>query len=108
MNPEIDQRTLVNIIAIDRSTVANVVGRLESKGWIKRVADRRSKRLTITAAGRKVLRAIDSTIDHVQKLILAPLSRSEQLVFVAMLERLVELNNSHSRAPLGAERETSL
>jgi hypothetical protein len=32
------------------------------------------------------------------ELILAPLSRSERPVFVAMLARLVEFNNSRSRA----------
>jgi DNA-binding MarR family transcriptional regulator len=107
MNPGIDQKTLVNIVALDRSTVANVVGRLEKKRWIKRVVDRRSKRLTITAAGRKVLRTIESAVDHVQELILGPLSQSERPVFVDMLERLVELNNSRSRAPLGRGLENS-
>ena len=107
VNPGIDQITLVNIVALDRSTVANVVGRLEKKRWIKRVVDRRSKRLTITAAGRKVLRTINSAVDHVQELILGPLSQSERPVFVDMLERLVELNNSRSRAPLGRGQESS-
>jgi DNA-binding MarR family transcriptional regulator len=103
MNPGIDQTTLVNIIAFDRSTIGNVVSRLESKKWIKRVAgahDHRSKSLTITVAGRKVLRAIDSAVDRAQELILAPLEPSERPVFIDMLERLVELNNSRSRAPL--------
>ena len=103
MNPGIDQKTLANIIAFDRSTIANVVGRLESKRLIERVVDHRSKRLTITGAGRKVLRSIDRAVDQTQELILAPLNRSERPVFVAMLERLVELNNSRSRAPLGSD-----
>jgi len=40
MNPGIDQSTLVNIIAFDRSTIGNVVSRLENKKWIKRVPAR--------------------------------------------------------------------
>jgi DNA-binding MarR family transcriptional regulator len=107
MNPGIDQKTLVNMVALDRSTVGDVVARLENKKWIKRVVDHRSKRLTIMAAGRKVLRSIDPAVDRVQGLILAPLSRSERAVFVDMLERLVELNNSRSRAPLGADKDVS-
>ena len=107
MNPGIDQKTLTNIVAIDRSTVANVVSRLEKKRWIKRIVDRRSKRLSITTAGRKMLRTIDPAVDHVQELILAPLSQDERPVFVDMLERLVELNNSRSRAPLGGGPESS-
>ena len=105
MNPGIDQTTLVRIIAFDRSTLGNVVGRMESKGWIKRLSgphDLRSKCLTITPQGRKVLRAIDSAVDRAQRLILAPLKPVERPVFVGMLERLVKLNNSRSRAPLSA------
>ncbi len=104
MHPGIDQTTLVNIIAYDRSTIGNVVGRLESKNWIKRAPgsrDRRSKRLTITPQGREVLRAIDSTVDRAQALILAPLKSAERPVFIDMLERLVRLNNARSRAPMG-------
>ena len=61
LHPGIDQTTLVNIIAFDRSTIGNVVGRLESKKLIKRAAgsrDRRTKRLTITPQGRRLLREI--------------------------------------------------
>jgi len=106
MNPGIDQSTLVNIIAFDRSTIGNVVSRLESKKWIKRVPDARDRRfntLTITAEGRRVLRAIDAAVDHAQKLILSPLKPAERPVFVEMLERLVKLNNSRSRVPLGRD-----
>jgi DNA-binding MarR family transcriptional regulator len=103
MYPAIDQATLANIIAFDRTTIGKVVARLESKRWIKRVAsadDRRSKCLTITASGRSVLRAMDDVVDRSQELILSPLQPAERRVFVAMLERLVKLNNSRSRAPL--------
>ena len=83
LHPGIDQTTLVNTIAFDRSTIGSVVSRLESKKWIKRVSgERRSKRLTITPAGRKVLREIDATVDRSQKLILAPLALAEQPAFV--------------------------
>jgi DNA-binding MarR family transcriptional regulator len=103
LHPGIDQTTLVNTIAFDRSTIGSVVSRLESKKWIKRVSgERRSKRLTITPAGRKVLREIDATVDRSQKLILAPLKPAEQSAFIEMLQRLVKLNNARSRAPLGA------
>lgn len=108
LNPGIDQTTLVNTIAFDRSTIASVVARLEEKNWIRRVTGkRRRKCLTITAEGRTVLRKIDATVDRVQKLLLAPLRADERPLFVNMLERLVNLNNSRSRAPLGAASGTS-
>jgi DNA-binding MarR family transcriptional regulator len=105
MHPAIDQATLANIIAFDRTTIGKVVARLESKKWIKRVAsadDRRSKSLTITASGRRVLRDMDYVVDRSQELILSPLQPAERRVFVAMLETLVKLNNSRSRAPLAS------
>jgi DNA-binding MarR family transcriptional regulator len=107
MHPGIDQTTLVNIIAFDRSTIGNVVGRLESKRWIKRAEgarDRRTKRLTITAQGRKVLREIDTSVGSAQRLILAPLRPAERPAFMGMLKRLVHINNDLSRAPLRAPR----
>jgi DNA-binding MarR family transcriptional regulator len=103
MYPDIDQATLANIIAFDRTTIGQVVTRLESKKLIKRVAsadDRRSKCLTITPSGVRVLRAMDDVVSHSQEFILSPLQASERRVFVGMLERLVKLNNSRSRAPL--------
>jgi DNA-binding MarR family transcriptional regulator len=107
MHSGIDQTTLVNIIAFDRSTIGSVVSRLESKEWIKRVAgsdDRRTKRLTITPQGRKVLREIDASVASAQRLILAPLRPAERPVFMGMLKRLVRINNPLSRAPRRAVR----
>jgi DNA-binding MarR family transcriptional regulator len=107
MHSGIDQTTLVNIIAFDRSTIGSVVSRLESKEWIKRVAgsdDRRTKRLTITPQGRKVLREIDASVASAQRLILAPLRPAERPVFMSMLKRLVRINNPLSRAPRRAIR----
>jgi DNA-binding MarR family transcriptional regulator len=108
MYPGIDQTTLVNIVALDRSTIGSVVSRLEGKKWIKRAAgadDRRTKRLTITAQGRKVLRDIDASVTAAQRLILAPLRQDERPVFMSMLKRLVRINNTLSRAPLRTARQ---
>jgi len=108
IHPGIDQITLASIIAFDRSTIGNVVGRLENKRWIKRAAgaqDRRTKRLTITAQGRKVLREIDASVEAAQKLILAPLRAAERPAFMGMLRQLVHINNDLSRAPVREPRE---
>ncbi len=107
MHSGIDQTALVNIIAFDRSTIGNVVSRLESKNWIKRASgleDRRTKRLTITPQGRKVLREIEASVASAQRLILAPLRSTERPVFMGMLKRLVRINNPRSRAPARAPR----
>lgn len=105
-HPGIDQTTLCNIIAFDRSTIGDVVARLEKKKLIDRrhdLRDRRTKSLHITPQGRRLLRDIAPAVDATQRLILAPLKASERGAFMAMLKRLVRLNNKHSRAPLRPE-----
>jgi DNA-binding MarR family transcriptional regulator len=101
--PGIDQTALCNIIAFDRSTIGDVVARLEKKKLIKRrhgAFDRRTKSLYITPLGRRLLGDIEPAVTATQRLILAPLRASERSAFMRMLKRLVHLNNEHSRAPL--------
>jgi MarR family transcriptional regulator, lower aerobic nicotinate degradation pathway regulator len=101
--PGIDQTRLVNLIALDRSTIGSVIGRLEAKGLVSRragTADKRTKRLFPTAAGSALLDAVAAAVDRAQQRILAPLAAGERDAFMAMLARLVDLNNSFSRAPL--------
>ena len=102
-HPGIDQTALCNIIAFDRSTIGDVVTRLERKKIIKRIPgvdDRRTKRLYITSAGRKLIRNIEPAVQLTQKRILEPLKINERVTFVQMLKQLVHINNEHSRAPL--------
>jgi len=107
-HPGLDQTALCNAIALDRSTIGGVVGRLEKRGLVKRTsgsADRRTKSLHITAAGGRMIRDIAPAVAATQRLILAPLKAGERAAFMQMLKHLVHLNNEHSRAPL-RPRET--
>jgi MarR family transcriptional regulator, lower aerobic nicotinate degradation pathway regulator len=102
-HPGIDQTALCNIIAFDRTTIGGVVGRLEKKKLIRRLDgahDRRTKSLSITPAGRRLIRQIEPAVQSTQQLILAPLKTSERTAFMGMLKHLVHLNNEHSRAPV--------
>jgi MarR family transcriptional regulator, lower aerobic nicotinate degradation pathway regulator len=102
-HPGIDQTALCNIIAFDRTTIGGVVGRLEKKKLIRRLDgahDRRTKSLSITPAGRRLIRQIEPAVQSTQQLILAPLKTSERNVFMGMLKHLVHLNNKHSRVPM--------
>jgi len=101
-HPGMDQTALCNAIAFDRSTIGDVVMRLEKKKLIKRIdgaADRRTKSLYITAAGRRLIADIEPAVAATQRLILAPLKAGERKDFMRMLKRLVHLNNEYSRAP---------
>jgi DNA-binding MarR family transcriptional regulator len=109
--PGLDQTALCNAIALDRSTIGDVVGRLEKKGLIRRTsgaADRRTKSLHITAAGVRLLKDIAPAVESAQRLILDPLKPGERAAFMRMLKHLVHLNNAHSRAPLRLNEPRSI
>jgi len=103
VQPGIDQTRLVRLVALDRSTIGSVVGRLEANGLIARrtgSADRRTKLLHPTRRGGALLDRIGAAVARAQTRILAPLAPAERARFMAMLARLVDINNALSRAPL--------
>ena len=106
--PGIDQITLVNLIAVDRSTIGAILRGLEERGFLKRVTpkhNQRIKQLFILPKGEALLRSGLPAIKRVQERILAPLPESEQATFLKLLARIVEGNNEFSRAPMKAEPE---
>ena len=73
----LDATRLAELIAFDRSTIGDVVQRLESKGWIAREganADKRIKTIRLTAAGATLLAAIEPDVARVQERLFEPLS----------------------------------
>jgi MarR family transcriptional regulator, lower aerobic nicotinate degradation pathway regulator len=101
--PGMDQRTLVDQIAIDRSTIGSMLKTLESRGFILRMTpkdNQRVKQLFITEAGDRLLQSTREHINRVQERILAPLDAKQRKLFTELLSRLVHINNKHSRAPL--------
>ena len=105
-HPGIDATRLSAVIAFDRSTLGNVIERLESKGLIERkpsAADKRTKLLYLTRSGGSVLREIMPAVDRAQLRILQPLRPTERKTLITLLAKLVDLNNEASRVPLRAE-----
>lgn len=105
LSPGIDQRTLARAIGLDTSTIAGVVDRLEARGLMQRKAspeDRRVRLLSPTDAGKTLLDAIEPDMLKAQERILAPLSPTERVEFLRMLQVLVTANNELSRAPSDA------
>jgi DNA-binding MarR family transcriptional regulator len=108
--PGIVTNQLADAVALDRSTIGELVLRLEKRGLVKRASssdDRRTRKLTITGAGRKLLLDVESAVNEAQVRILAPLSQREAHQFMEMLTRLVHLNNRFSRAPLRFDDDAS-
>jgi DNA-binding MarR family transcriptional regulator len=108
--PDLDVTRLSSLIALDKATLAKVIERLEAKGWIFRESsdhDKRIKLLRITPKGRKVLTAAEPRVRRCQRRIMAPLAETDRQSFMRMLERLVEINNDYSRAPMRTPGRTS-
>lgn len=105
-HPGIDATRLSAVIAFDRSTLGNVIERLEIKQYIERKPsdeDKRIKLLHLTRAGAALLRDIMPSVDRAQARMLQPLKPSDRKMLLALLTQLVDLNNEASRVPLRAE-----
>jgi DNA-binding MarR family transcriptional regulator len=105
-HPGIDATRLSAVIAFDRSTLGNVIERLETKQYIERKPareDRRVKLLHLTKAGATLLRDIMPSVDRAQARMLQPLKPADRKTLLALLAQLVDLNNEASRVPLRAE-----
>src|SRR4051794_29792738 len=75
--PSIDATRLSQLVAFDRSTLGNVLERLEQKKLVKRTSgskDRRIKKISLTPAGRALLEDIEGAVDRAQERMLEPLS----------------------------------
>lgn len=102
-NADVDATRLSALVAFDRSTLGNVLERLEAKGLIERVGsphDKRVKVLRLSRQGRRILKDVEPAAIRAQERILAPLKPEDRTRFVALLAQLVALNNEASRAPL--------
>lgn len=88
---DVDQVTLAQRAALDTSTAASTLDRMEAKGWIERRADPGDKRrrvLHITRAGAKFFKSVSVSVAQAQKAILAPLTAAEQKTLGALLTKL--------------------
>ena len=105
-HPGIDATRLSAVIAFDRSTLGNVIERLEAKDYVGREpsrGDKRVKLLHLTRKGAALLRDIMPSVDRAQARMLQPLKPADRKTLLALLTQLVDLNNEASRVPLRAE-----
>ena len=91
--PGIDQITLSEMTAIDRSMTARIVDALARRRLLdKRPAtnDKRANSLFITAKARRLLASIEASVDRSQARILAPLRPAQRRQFVRMVKTLLD------------------
>jgi DNA-binding MarR family transcriptional regulator len=92
-HPRIDATRLSEVIYFDRSTIGDVLDRMEAKGWITRrpsSTDRRIKLLTLASRGRGVLRLAEPAVRRVQQRLLAPLSARDAETLGRLLLKLAD------------------
>ena len=102
-NPGVDATRLSALIAFDRSTIGDVLERLEAKTWISRdpsPIDRRIKLLRITPEGAALLRRVEPAVRRVQERLLAPLAPEDRATMLRLLGQLADLHNGLTSAPL--------
>lgn len=98
-----DQTSLAADIALDRTTTTGALKRLEARKLVERPVsddDRRARICKLTPAGASLLNRIESGARDAHRDTLAPLERSEQQLFVAMMQRIVA---SHADQVPGSE-----
>ncbi|WP_406451766.1 MarR family transcriptional regulator [Streptomyces sp. NBC_01622] len=107
--PGLDQRTVGERVGLDRSTVAEVIGRLSCRGLLDKVRDARDGRrflLCLTDDGRRVHRKLAVRTARMNQVFLAPLSAEEQGVFLDLIQRVSDAAEGlrNPMEPLAAHR----
>jgi DNA-binding MarR family transcriptional regulator len=90
--PGVEQGSLASSVALDRSTMASIVARLEDRGLISRerpAEDGRKRLLYLTEQGREVLAATDRKARDLDVLLMQGCDADEQ---AALLRRLTALS----------------
>jgi DNA-binding MarR family transcriptional regulator len=85
------QTDLVKITGIDRSTLADLVARLMSQGYLQRrrsKEDARTNSIRLTPAGKKILRTAQGGAENVDKQLLSLVPSSERKSLIECLSVL--------------------
>jgi DNA-binding MarR family transcriptional regulator len=97
LNPWLDQTAVGHELALDRTTTADVLKRLEEKGLIERRVnpdDRRSRLSVITQSGLQTMNDLYQGMHSAQERLLAPLSEMNRIAFLKLLSVLIEAHEN--------------
>ncbi|OZI45169.1 MarR family winged helix-turn-helix transcriptional regulator [Bordetella genomosp. 4] len=100
---ELDQNSLALDIGLERSSVAEVLPRLETRGLIERrqsPEDGRVKLVRLTREGRTLVKRMQPAVQRAHDRTIEQLPEEARDLFMLQMIRLVEANNSHAVAPL--------
>jgi DNA-binding MarR family transcriptional regulator len=92
-NEDISQTGLVDATGIDRSTLADVVRRLTTRGWLSRKRTRQDARMyavKLTAKGKTALDQARPAAKRADEIVLAGLSARQRQEFLSTLAAVVK------------------
>jgi len=114
-NDGVSQTALVETTGIDRSTLAEMVRRLLERGLLSRKRteeDARANAISITAEGKKALRAARKAATRAEKALLAPVPAADQVKFLKSLAAIAAAGEAYAQegevhvAPAKRKRKT--
>ena len=94
-HPNLDQRTLGQGISLDRSTMAEVVSRLSSRGLIRSERDPRDgrrKTITLTPKGLHTVRQLIPRTHAMTRRLVGPLDQQQRDDLLRLLTKVVGAN----------------
>jgi DNA-binding MarR family transcriptional regulator len=100
---ELDQNTLSAEVGLERTSVAEVLPRLEDRGLIERrqsLDDRRVKLVRLSRKGKTMVKQLADAVQRSHDRTIEALPESERDLFMLQLIRLIEANDSRIKGPL--------
>jgi len=108
-SPGLSQSDLVRATGVDRSTMADMMTRMEKRGWITRAAsslDARAQSIRLAADGATMLAAATNHARAADAAILDALPRTKRRPFLNILTKLSKVSvEAHAKAEKEAKRQ---
>lgn len=99
---EMDQLTLALRVGLERTSVAEVIPRLEERGLLERrvnTQDKRMKLVKLSSKGRYLLKKMSASAERAHQRTINGLDVNDQKKFLQYLVTLVEENNDFGKVP---------
>jgi DNA-binding MarR family transcriptional regulator len=95
--PGIDQKTLAEVVALDRATTGNVVRRLETRKLLRRLtphSDRRARILLPTKSGERLNRRLGAVTRKARRLLVRDLTTREQKELMRLMRKILHIERN--------------
>lgn len=106
-NEGLSQTDLVNMTGIDRSTLADMIGRMLKKELLRRKRtddDARANSVSITSSGKRALVTVLSRVKKAEDKVLAPLPSGKRSEFIKMLTLIAEASGPEDKSKPKAKK----